>query len=180
MKKILFAFISLALLAGCGDDTTKKNEVTHNALYFFNDFENVRGWGEALTIVKGNAYSGQYYSKIDSVNKYSYGFKLEKNAISDKQLKKVSVDVWVRTSDVNTKSLLVAQITRKTAKRDSTIYWEKSEIRKFKLQPSEWINVKSSFDLPKELQPKDKILLYVWNSDGKSEVDVDDMEVQFY
>jgi hypothetical protein len=180
MKNILFIVISLALLAGCDEENVKQSNVKHDALYFFNDFENVRGWGEAFTITKGKGHSGMYYSKIDSIHQFSYGFKMDKNSIYDKELKKVSVNVWILAKDPNTKAVLVAQVNRKTATKDSSIYWQKAEIQKFKPQASVWTNVKASFDLPKNLQPKDNILFYVWNSDGKSEVDVDDLEVQFY
>jgi hypothetical protein len=174
MKKTLFLLFTLALFASCVNE--QKKEMENNDLYFFNDFECVRGWGDANTITSGVAHSGKYFSKIDSVKQFSYGFKLEKKSISDTLLNKVAVSIWVLTKDIKTKACIVAQITR----NDSSIYWQKSEIKNFIAQPLEWDNAKAEFILPKDIKPKDKILIYVWNADGKSEVDVDDLEVQFY
>ena len=176
MKRIFFCLITLVILASCSEEKSEKKNVEHDDLYFFNDFENVKGWGDALTITKGLAHSGKYFSKTDSINQFSYGFKSIKNSISEKDLKKVTVNVWILAKDPNTKAVLVTQILR----NDSNFNWQKSSIKNFIVQPSTWVNMKASFNLPKDIKPKDKILIYVWNSNEKAEVDVDDFEVQFY
>ncbi len=173
MKKTLFTLLAITVIFGCSNSDKK---VLHNNLYFSNDLESVKGWMEYNTLRQGNAHSGNYYSTTDSAWQFSQTFVLHAGEISAKPLKKVDVSVWANVSKDHFNGCIVTCITR----NDSTIFWASSDLKNFYKKTGEWFQANASFNLPASIIQSDKVKIYVWNVDGKSEIKMDDMEIQFY
>ena len=173
MKRILFALLAFSVLAVC---SCNKKKVIHNDLYYSNDLENVKGWIDNTTIVRGNAHSGNYYSVTDSSRRYSFTFKLPVSSISDKPLKKADVTLWAYVKNKNFDGSVVTCIMRD----NNNVYWNSSDLKTFCKKPEEWFKATAYLRFPANIEKTDKVLIYLWNVDGKTEIRMDDMEIQFY
>ena len=173
MKKFLLVALVIAAFASCSEEEKK---VEHNNLYFANDLENAIGWGTNKITTKGDAHSGKYYSKTDSIQPYSFAFSALLGDISEKKLSKVNVDIWTFVKNEKYKACIAVAVSR----NDSTILWESSDLKAFYKEPGVWFKSSGTVKFPNNLEKTDKITVLVWNVDGKSEVRADDFEIQFF
>ena len=172
MNKLLFSFIIIAVFASCSDE----KKVDHNNLYFANNFDDMRGWIQNDKIIKGKAHSGKYYSKTDSINLFSFAFNMGIGNLTQKTLKKADVTLWANVKDEKYAGSIVTSINR----GDSTIFWDSSNLKFFYKKTGEWFEAKATFNYPSKVRKTDIVKIYLWNSNGKSEIDMDDIEIQFY
>jgi hypothetical protein len=172
MKKILLALLVISVFISCSSD---KKKTAHDNLYYFNDLETVKGWMENNTLRKGDAHSGKFYSTTDSSWQYSLAFSLSVGNISDKPLKKADVSLWALVKKEKFDGSIVTCVTRK----DSVLFWNSSNLNNFYKKPNEWFKATETMNFPAGMQNSDIVKVYLWNVDGKSVINIDDMEVQF-
>ena len=154
----------------------------------FDDPSKNTSWINSNTIVMGTDTSRKYISKTDAQNPYSAGIEVE----IPEQLKRKNFRISVMCN-VNKIPGVNNQLVISIAKSDSAVYWDGFQIdgsnTKLSLHPIEapgrasdsrsWYTLNMSSLIPGNIPIDSKIKIYVWNADGKSETDVDDMEITF-
>lgn len=161
------------LMAACSNNEQDKG------LEFTNDLEDVNGWSgidhNVHTVVKGMARSGNYISKMDTVNRYGYLFRSKLSDLSDKPLKAVKVAIWANVTEVSAEALLVVAIDS----LGKSILWEGQKLNEFVKKTDVWTEVLAEADLSKLKPGKDYVIsVFVWNN-GKSVIYTDDHRVRF-
>jgi hypothetical protein len=159
---------------------------------FYNNFDDPAqnsSWMNSNTIILSNDSSRKFVSRIDENNPYSAGLEIE---IPDDLKRKnfrieVACSVFVKPA---TNNKLVISIS----KNDSSVFWEGIQIgdqwktnsteispgRTDEQQSSEkWYAVKKSTLIPGNIPVDSKVKIFIWNADGKSVTDIDNMDVTF-
>jgi len=137
---------------------------------------NGKDWGINSTIGKYGGHTGDFCSKIDSINQYSYGFGKLLSEISPDPIKTVKASVWVKLEHLDKNIKLVLAITGPTHK---TILWKGHEINSVAKEVNKWYEFEVEEALPDFDAEGAYIEIYVWNPD-KNVAYVDDLEVKFY
>ena len=96
--------------------------------------------------------------------------------------------------DVNMKYGANNQLVISISKNDSSIFWDGLQLGKSddKLsvwqlrgdsssgnEPRVWSTIKLASLIPASLPADSRIKIYIWNAEGKSETDIDEMEIIF-
>ncbi len=173
MKKIVFfAFVISVILISCSSDDDKDNK----GLTFSNDIDQMIGWVQHPSFIKGNAHSGNYMCKVDSTMAYSYTFILQAEDFPTKTAKSINASVWGKISNLNDSINLVIELTSK----GQTIAWNGNLFINFIKNIDEWGKVESSIKIPENL-PSDAILkVYARGTKKKSDFTIlDDFEISF-
>jgi len=132
-------------------------------------------WINPNTIGKFYGYTGDYCSKIDTVNQYSYGFRKTISEFSQNPIKKIKVSVWVKLEDLSKKTPLVISVTGKDNKN---IYWAGHDVNPSIKEANKWFKFEVNDSLP-DFDPNGAhIETYVWNP-NKNVAYVDDFEISF-
>jgi hypothetical protein len=176
MKNIFLFVLSAIMLFSCGKSGRK-------AIMFSNDFEKVIGtsydpdnakfWGSPVSLVKGVAHSGEYASKMDSSNTYSFGFKsIIKNIKKDAPIK-IKVKLWVYAGQPNPDATLVVDINNNGKSK----YWKNAALSGVS-KGREWTECSASFDIPTNINVNDEVKIFVWNPNMQL-LYIDDFEISF-
>ncbi len=168
MKSLLILFLFPAFAFA-----QNANSVTH---YFYNDLEAQSygfEWINMNTKTEGAGHSGKYYSKTDGENPYSVGIDAPIPHDLEKRNFTVSIRVWVRMADTSATNQLVVSIS----KNDSTIFWKGRPVKTKFARPGKWALFTDAVLVPRNIPPKSKLKIYIWNHDGKIETNVDDLVV---
>jgi hypothetical protein len=165
MKKVHFlALATFALLIfSCSD---KKASV----ITFKGDIEG-GDWINSNTIGKFGGYTGEYCSKADSTNQYSYGLRKSTSEISPDPINKVKISVWVKLEDLVKKTYLVVSVSDNDKKN---LFWIGHEINPVVKEANKWYKFESEDIIPEGAQ----IETYLYNS-NKNVAYVDDFEIIF-
>lgn len=172
-KTLIMLTIGSLLLAGCGKKESKEEGVIFN-----NDFEATLGWIENVNgVVRGEAHSGNFLCKTDTLGPYGNTFTLELNKISDKPLKKVSASVWMLKSTDAAEGVLVIEISNKDKK---SLAYISSLTKGVANSTHEWTNIEAFSDLTKKdlNNPSNKITVVFINT-SKDRIDIDDVKIKF-
>ena len=127
------------------------NSVAQTKLFSIrNDLETVTDnntWINSSTIVKGNAFSGNYYSATDSIRQFGFGFK---NTFPIqcryKNLHIIFSDV-VRTNSIEKKFEMVFSVSL----GDSLIFWTSKNISTRIKKIQTWVKIQDEIDLPSSM-----------------------------
>lgn len=150
------------------------NKGKNNGTTFSNDMDNVKMWNNPANVVKGIAHSGNYSCKLDTANIYSFGFNTLLGDALTQMPKKINVSLWVYSLISNPASSLVVEINN----NGQQIFWKNADFKTTVSKTKDWTEIKASFDLPTNLNPKDELKIYVWNP-KKQELYVDDFNISF-
>lgn len=168
MKNLIYSLILISFLFSCSNNDEKKNAIFSTT----NDMDNSVMWINTNTIVKGTAHSGFFSSKLDSTKEFGIGLGSKFENFNSKLPKKVFVKLWVYSLVPNLDAAIVCDpnINGKSLKYQSYSFVE--PIKK----ANEWIEVKTSFDMPSNITPNTELKVYIWNP-KKHLFYIDDMEV---
>ena len=144
-----------------------------------NDMEAVSDsfpWTNQSTAVNGDAYSGNFFSSTDSIKQYGLGYK----GAFPKQCQNKSLHIkfseYIRANNLGSDFVMVISVS----KGESEVFWSSKNISSRLTEVSKWTNMEDDFDLPSSLTGSDNTLaIYLWNRDGKSRVDIDDLRIDF-
>ena len=174
--KFIIAGLLISALHGCSDGPKQEG------LRFFNDFESLKGWAKAptmITLAKGTAYSGNYALRMDTMAAYSQAFQLKFKDISNKPIKKVKFSVYAMFPSVNTncQAKIVAAVD---GPDKPNLFWDAVHIQDFVKESNKWVQVTGEVNMQKNglNNPENTFILYVWNT-GKQVVFADDFELEF-
>ena len=133
-------------------------------------------WINQATAVKGEAFSGNYYSSTDSIKQFGLGYKgvLPKQCLN--KTLHIKFSELIRANVTGNEFVMVITVSV----GDSEIFWSSKNISSRLKSPGIWTKMEDEFDLPASMTGKNNILaLYLWNKDGKSVVDIDDLKIDF-
>jgi hypothetical protein len=166
-KNVLFTVISIILFA-CG----KSDEKKLNLFSASNTFEENNFWINTNTIAKGLSHSGLFSSKIDSTLEYGIGIGSKFNNLTERLPKKVKVHCWIYSKSPNLDATLVCDPTI----NDQSINWQGLELKTKIIKANIWVEFTTTFDLPKNITPDSRLLVYFWNPKRVSYY-VDDLDI---
>ncbi|MCX6290283.1 MAG: hypothetical protein NT126_00790 [Bacteroidetes bacterium] len=172
--KVSLCFILLFLPGLFSFSQSSTGAIDHR---FFNDLkttENPGCWINLDTRVEDANEPGNFYSSIDS--KHPYGLGLETTIPDDLKNRNMylSIRARLRVSDSTQNVQLVTSISH----GDSTVLWKGVNIAQLFGKIHEWVPVKDSLLIPRNIPVDSKIKIYLWNQDGKAEAGLDDLEIQ--
>jgi len=170
-KVFLCCFLCLFISAKSNSQNTK--------LHVFHDLEIERSdypWTNQQTIVKGDAHSGTSFSRTDSSNQYGIGWRGNVPVQFQSKNIQLSVSGFTRISSPSVKASIVISIL----KNDSTVYWENRPLNPGVKNLNEWTLIREDVKLPATICGSDyTLLIYLWNENGVSSCDLDDLELLF-
>lgn len=168
MKNLLYFLVLSSFLISCGSNDEKKN-----ALFSVtNNMDNSAMCINTNTITNGPAHSGSFSSKLDSAFEYSFGIGSKFSSFNSKLPKKVFVTVWINSTVPN----LDASIVCEQNINGKSLKWKDFPLIESVKKANEWVEVKTSFDMPANITPDTELKVYVWNP-KKHLFYVDDMEI---
>jgi len=187
MKSLrLTIFFLLAIIAeGTGQHLDK---ATHRYFNNFDDPSVNSAWINSNTIILSNDSSGNYFSRTDAMNPYSAGIEVEIPPDLKRKSFRITVSCNVKMLQGTNNQLVIS-----ISKNDSSIFWEGVQIHDSTLRMVEqdrnatknlngsgpWYSMNKSTLIPGNIPVDSKIKIFIWNADGKSETDVDQMEISF-
>ena len=114
LKKVLLLITIITTLVSCKENKTPQEG------YYFQDFENMSQWfAETPQITNEIAKSGEFCTKMDSVNPYSQSFAKKMSEIKAKGYKKVKVKAWGAISNTSARCKLIVSINS----GDQVFFW---------------------------------------------------------
>jgi len=132
-------------------------------------------WLNLHTLGKYGGLNGELCSKIDSINKDSYGLRKLLSEICPNTIKKIKISVWVKVEDINKKAKLAISLSSK----NKNIFWEDHEINSIIKEANKWYKFEFEKTLPEYEVEGAQIETYIFNSD-KNVVYVDDFQIRFF
>ncbi len=133
-------------------------------------------WTNQQTLIKGDAYSGESFSRTDSLNLYGIGWK---GAIPEQFQHKnihISISGFARLIGMKGNVSLVISVLQ----NDSTIYWEGRAVSSQVKQENVWTLLQNEVSLPMNITgANNTLLIYIWNEDGKRICDIDELSFTF-
>ena len=161
MKSFLLLLSLALILTSCGT----KNKIS-------NDLENSTSWINSNTLVKGNAHSGSFASKIDSTNVCSFGYSKKLKDITTKNIKSVTFSAWVYYEKIPKETKICISLLR------SNPFWTSVDVKLKASEPKKWQKVSITSNLPNDITPEDELRCYV-SSFKQDVVLIDDVELSY-
>ncbi len=156
MKKIYFLlFITFTcMFFSCSSD--KKND----ALIITNNIDQMVGWAQNPSIIKGESHSGNYMCKVDAYTPYSFGLSLSSEDFPTKKAKSVKASVWGKLFNQNDSISLVVELVSK----GQFVGWTGIAFSNAISNTNEWGKVEVSLDIPKNIPAETFLRVYVWST----------------
>jgi len=173
---LLFLFSSTLAVAQL------KNVETIQYMNNFDDSSKNTSWMNSNTIILDSA-SGNYFSRTDAKNPYSAGIEIE----IPQNLKQTNFRITIKC-DIKIQPGAKNKFVIGISKNDSAIYWEGKQLGDSSLKANEWYSkndsggwnvLNTSVIIPRNIPADSKIKIYLWNEDGKSDADLDNLEITF-
>lgn len=145
---------------------------------YFNNFEDSvvnAVWMNPNTITESSDSVKNHFSRTDKTNAYSSGIEIEIPAGLKGKNFTLSVKGLKRISGAGANNQLVISV----ALKDSAIFWKGEHLTDSADKLNEWRMFGYSTLVPGNIPRDSKIKIFVWNADGKSETDIDDLEIYF-
>lgn len=175
MLKITKLLIVLTLLISIFSCKNSKNNKANEGGIIKNNIDCLFGFNNNLNITQGKAHSGVYFSKIDTINRFSLTFVKQIKDIYTGKVGSLKASVWVSAKSLNFESKLVVATTNTQGQNTS---WNNLNLKEIIKAPSDWVEAKLDVDI-NSINPEDNLAIYIWNT-GKEEVYVDDFEIEFF
>jgi hypothetical protein len=132
-------------------------------------------WMNGNTIVNDKDSSTNFFSRTDAQHPYSSGLELVLPENVHRKNFRLSIKGLVRVSVTGAKNQLVVSI----AENDSAVFWSGFQIPDTSGKPGKWNVFEFTKLFPRNLSPACKIKIFVWNADGLSVTDIDDLQITF-
>ena len=189
MKPFPF-FIYFFLAASFAGIAQEKVFPSHRYFNNFDDPSKNTSFINLNTIVLSNDSSRKFVSRTDETNPFSAGLEIEiPEDLKRKNFKiEVACSVFVKPG---TNNKLVISIS----KNESSLYWEGVQVGENQSQANsgevplgetddaqgsgKWFALKKSSLIPGSMPVDSRVKIFIWNADGKSVTDIDDLEVTF-
>ena len=159
---------------------TINNSVAQTKLFSIrNDLETATDnntWINSSTIVKGNAFSGNFYSATDSIRQFGFGYKSSFPFQCRYKNLHIIFSEYVRANSIQKNFEMVVSVSI----GDSILFWTSKNISKRILKIQTWVKIQDEIDLPSSITGVGYTLsVYLWNKEEGSLVDIDDIKIDF-
>ena len=167
MKKYLVIVLTGLVLFSCSNSgqnsTPAAADNEHNQVVITNDMENaaakVPSWINETSVVKmenGKAHSGEFVSKVDDKNLYSYAYREYLNNINEKLPKRVVVNGWVNSPDAAKGLGVIMDINEKNV----PVIWKTCSLNTNVKTPNTWYEFTAYFQIDKPIKPDYQLKVY--------------------
>jgi hypothetical protein len=184
MKNLLVVILAGMVLFGCSNSSQNSTPTSaksdQNQVVITNDMENasamVPSWINEKTVVKmenGKAHSGEFVSKVDDKNLYTYAYGEIFQNISDKLPKKVTVNGWVSSPDASKNLGIVMDVNDNGAPQ----IWKSYSLTNVVEGPDKWFEFTAYFSIDKPIKPNMQIKIYGYS--GEKLAYFDDLKITF-
>ncbi|MBL0103399.1 MAG: hypothetical protein IPP51_06315 [Bacteroidetes bacterium] len=165
---LLYSLLSISFYAFAQDQVIK---IASGFEGFFPD----RTWTNTGTIAFDSS-SNNHFSATDSLHPYGIGYKSSFPASLRFQSVEVTVKAKVRAHSAGGKGSLVFSSTRNS----QSTFWESRNIVVQQADTGRWIDFTASAAFPSNLTGNEcELLIFFWNENGKSQIDIDDVDFVF-
>lgn len=187
MKKLLFFVLGGLLMYGCSGNQQSAESAASSAsvgnapISIFNDMESalsgVPSWINEKTLVKMpeglSAHSGQYVSRVNAENIYSYAFRENFVNINKKLPTAVIVEGWFYPIEPITTEGIVMDINED----NKNVIWKSFNIASKDVKLNEWNSFKAKFTIDQEI--KDNYQLKIFGIGKGKTLYFDDFKISF-
>jgi hypothetical protein len=184
MKNLLFIILAGMLLFSCSNSSQNSNSPSasqeQSQVVITNDMENaaaiIPSWINESTVVKmenGSAHSGEFVSKVDDKNLYTYTYRENFNNINEKLPKRVVVNGWISSPDAAKGLGLIMDINEKNVSQ----IWKSLSLTKVIETPNKWFEFTAYFPIDKPIKPNYQIKIYGYS--GQKVAYFDDFKITF-
>ena len=150
---------------------------------YFNNFEDStlnREWMNMNTISADDTLGNlpaqkNHFSRTDEIHRYSSGIEM---GIPEDLVNKnfrISVRGLIRVSVAGTDDQVVIAVSM----GDSSVYWKGEHISMSSGKTNTWNGFEVSTLIPRNIHGSSRIKIFLWNADGKSLTDVDNLNINF-
>lgn len=175
---IVYIFIIVlftAIVSSCSNNSNKIEEKCTLVYTHSTNFEDTLIRVET----KGDAHSGNYFSRADSANIYGSGFIFN---VHDSLLQadiRVKFEGWVRVGDLSHNKDFALSLEDGNG---HILKWEKVDFRSHIAETNKWTQVIDSITFPANIINRNGLIIksYSFNPDGKSTLDCDDIKLLYY
>jgi len=187
MKNLFFLTLTTALIYGCSNPSNPpataddQNQTNENQVVFENDMESalagIPSWSNEKTIIRlsdgAKAHSGEFVTKVDEVDHYSYAFKEYFENINEKLPKSVIVNGWYYSPVQNPELGFVMDIND----NNTTKIWQSYKLMEGSPSVNEWHEFTASFTIEQPIKPSYQIKLFGFGA--KKTAYFDDIRITF-
>ena len=157
----------------------KESPKVQGELFFKNNIESSLGWYSHPTFYKTKeARSGEYVSKLDSVNIYSFVFDLPLSLVNVRfiPVREVKASVWVMFKSQDAKGALITELKRNGA----LLIWNSVKLQDHCKEANKWYKVEYVTNLlENDYSSNDNLFRTYAANDSKHEIFLDDFQVEF-
>ncbi len=172
LVKTAFIFLFIILFVACGFFENEKETLLEKKLF---DLESTDG----AKRIEGDAHSGKYFSRADSVDVYGVGtIYTIPDSLINKTIR-VKFNGWVRLGDYKSDKKYAFSLEDG---KNTIMEWVQLDFRDYIDEPNEWVHVEDDVLFPAVFIEKPGMIIktYSYNSSGKSTLDCDDVELSFF
>lgn len=159
--------------------TSCDKKPTIDRFHYYQSFDELKGWFPSHQNITSLVlpHSGNYCYLTNESNPYSTSLSLKFKEIDLYKPKKIKSSVWCYVTDTATNAEFCLQIKTPTGEFK---HWKTTPINKQVTKTNTWTKLDIVSEIEKSMYAADnEISIYFWNQ-GKSEIFVDDFEVEFY
>ena len=147
--------------------------------HFFNNLEDstvIGNWIGLQSVDSGNAYSGDYFSRTDSI--IPYGLGIEEKFPQDVAGKNVYLKIsgFTRSNIKNNNAIYVVTVINKSGE---TKLWKGIYLSGVLEDSDNWHFFSDSIKIPADQTRSNVIKAYLWNQNKNSTTDIDDLSFEF-
>lgn len=142
-----------------------------------NDFETSMGWGSVNTnqLTRERAHSGNYAIWADQNHEFSFTYDASLRNASVHRLKGLRVEAWVLLLSPASRAQLVVEVDEPMGKsRFHQAYLLAQQQPVF----GKWAPISVDYHLPDNLNPEDRLKIYLWRSDATAPTYLDDITIR--
>jgi hypothetical protein len=168
---ILFGFLfSSILITACssGNGSPGLKNTYKNDLESYEGWQGINGW----YLYDKDAHSGQHCIETNATTAvYSLTYSRKLSALTNEPVKKISMSIWVKTSQLDSKGDYVLSFEENSI----ILSYFAFSTDNFVESTDKWYQVKGEVELPKGIGKNATMKIYFWNK-GQSTILVDDFE----
>lgn len=184
MKNSLLFFAAALILFGCSNSNQKPTptaaQADQNQVVITNDMENaaamIPSWINEKTVVKmenGTAHSGEFVTKVDDKELYTYAYREYLENIGQKLPKRIVLNGWVNSPDPAEGLSVILDINENNVLK----LWKAYSLQKTVETPNKWYEFTAYFPIDKPIQANYQVKLYGYS--GKKTAFFDDFKITF-
>ncbi len=184
MKRVLFIAVVGLFVYGCSNSGQKTAPAAaqpeQNQVVITNNMENaaamVPSWINEKTVVKmenGKAHSGEYVTRVDANDVYSYAYRENFQNISEKLPKRVIVNGWVNSTVIDKAISIIVDINED----NKSFFWKAYSLNETIKKANEWTEFTAYFTIDQPIKKNQQIKIFAFGG-GKTAY-FDDFRITF-